>query len=211
MGGLAAQAAFVLIEALIARRLGQSSYGTFSTVYAISMLAVCMIDLGMGWKLIQDGARRPKVVPTLLGTTLLIRCLVFLASYPVALGVLHGLRYDPVTIGFFTVFYGYALIMILQDLLAAVHAAEQHMEVNAVFQGGTPLMIGLLGWFLIRPEVGVNSVAWAYLTGGLLVALIWMGQTFRRVRPRVELGRIWPIVKGSYLYGPALLRCSKIL
>lgn len=200
-GGIAAQAAFVLIEALIARRLSQELYGVFSTVFVLVMLSVWVVDAGIGWKLVQDGSRRAAEIPRLLGTGLALRLMIFLTLYPLAVLAVAALGYGPGVTSLFVIFYCYALVMVVQDSLVSVYAAQQRMEINAFYQGITPLVICGFAWFLVGADEGINRVGWAYVAGGALVTLVWSAITFRRVRPRLDVRGMPAVLKGSYQYG----------
>lgn len=201
VGGIAAQAAFVLVEALVARRLSQELYGVFSTVFVLTYLSIWVVDSGIGWKLVQDGSRRAAEIPRLLGTALLLRTGIFLAFYPLAVGMVSLLGYDPRVLILFGIFYGYVLIMVVQDSLVSVYAAQQRMEVNALYQGLTPVVICLLAYFLVARDQSINTVAYAYLAGSGLVTAVWLGLTVRRVKPWVDFRGAPEILKGSYQYG----------
>ncbi len=201
LGGLAAQAAFIFIEALLARRLGQESYGTFSTVFVLSTTALLFIDLGMSWKQVQDGSRYPEKIAEQLGTTLVLKAVFFIISYPLLILVLNALEYNTTTIGFFSVFYLFALAMASQESLAAVYVAKQRMEVNAFFQGVTPLIILALAWFFVSSEKGITTVAIAYVGGAFIVNIIWAIFCFKEIRPTIKIRDSWKIIKGSYQFG----------
>jgi len=201
LGGLAAQAAFIFVEALLARRLGQEAYGTFSTVFVLSTTALLFIDLGMSWKQVQDGSRQPEKISEQLGTILVLKGIFFLLSYPLLMLGLNALGYDKETIGFFGVFYLFALAMASQESLAAVYVAKQRMEVNAFFQGVTPLVILVLAFLFVNNETGITTVAIAYVGGAFFVNIIWAIYCFNEVRPAIKIKDSWEIIKGSYQFG----------
>lgn len=201
VGGIAAQAAFVLVEALIARRLGQELYGIFSTVFVLTSLSLWVVDGGLGWKAIQDGSRRPGEIPRLFGTSLLLRAAIFLAFYPLALAIVSLFGYSDRVILLFGIFYAYALIMVVQDSLASVHAAEQRMEVNAFYQGLTPAVICLLAYFSVTRDQGIRTVAYAYLAGSGAVTAVWLALVWIRIKPWIDFRGAPEILKGSYQYG----------
>ncbi len=201
VGGLAAQAAFIFVEALLARRLGQEAYGMFSTVFVLSTTALLFIDLGMSWKQVQDGSRNPEKIPEQLGTTLVLKVIFFILSYPLLILALNALEYDAATVGFFSLFYLFALAMAAQESLAAVYVAKQRMEVNAFFQGLTPLVILILAWLFINNKTGISTVAIAYVGGAFIVNIIWAIYCFKEVRPVIKIKDSWKIIKGSYQFG----------
>lgn len=208
-GGVLAQIAFLAVEGLIARRLGEAGYGVFSTVYAISLASLFLIDLGTTWKLIQDGARDESRLPQLLGTTLLLKLALFIVVYPATWGLLVLAGYDAVTIGFFGVFFWFALSLALQDSFTGVYAARQRMHVNALFQSLVPVIVLLLMVVLTARGATLAEVALAYVGGSAVVTCLWGWLTFRETRPRPAPAAIPPLVAGSWLYGVSSL-CSHV-
>lgn len=201
VGGIVAQVVFVSIEVAIARHLGSTDYGLFSSVYAIALTSLFVIDMGTSWRLIESGSRNPASIAELLGTTVVLKFIGFLVLYPlVALG-LSALGYDGRTVGFFVIFFGYTLTLALQDSLAAVHTARERMVTNALFQGGTPLAIAAFVALAFVLGGGINAVALGYVAGGLLITGFWAVLTWRAERPTVRMAATGGILRGSYLYG----------
>lgn len=201
VGGVVAQIAFVSVEVAIARHLGQADYGVFSSVYVIALTSLFIIDLGMSWRMIESGSREPDTIAELLGTTAVLKLISFVLLYPLIVLGLSVLGYDARTIGFFAVFFGYALVLGLQDSLMAVYTARQRMVVNAVFQGGSPVVIALFVAVAMMFGGGLNTVGVAYVVGGLMITGVWAVMTWRMEHPRVRIGSSGKILRGSYLYG----------
>ncbi|MGH8249907.1 MAG: oligosaccharide flippase family protein [Steroidobacteraceae bacterium] len=200
VGGLLAQACMVLVEAVIARRLGQVDYGVFSTAYAFGLIGMFVIEAGMGWKLIQDGSRDDRSMPSLLGTTLVLRTLLAIIVFPLMIAGFHLLAPGPGMSAFFAVLFAYVFLMTVQSAFGAVYSARQSMHVNAMFQAATPILILVLVWTAATGDLTLRSVAISYVAGSLVVSGIWAWTTFRLVRPVVQIRRGWQILRESYLY-----------
>ncbi len=200
-GGVVAQVCFLSIEAVIARRLGEASYGAYGTVYAIALAIAVVADMGMNWKLIEDGSREPAAVPTVLGTTLVLKLVFCAAIYPLALLLLPLAGYDEGLVRFFSVFYIYAALLVVQETLAARNAVHHRIYISAMFQGVCPLLIlgGVLAVTSFAPQL--RPVGWAYVAASALVTGVWMIVTIVGERPRVELRSSLRLLRGSYLYG----------
>lgn len=201
LGGIVAQVVFVSIEIAIARTLGSSDYGLFSSVSAIALTSLFVIDLGTSWRLIESGSRNPESIAELLGTTVVLKFIGFLVLYPIVALAMSALGYDGRTVGFFLIFFGYTLTLAVQDSLAAVHTAHQRMVVNALFQGGTPLAIAAFVALALALGGGLNGVGLGYVAGGLLITGVWGVLTWRAERPRVRMAATGGILRSSYLYG----------
>ncbi len=200
-GGVIAQVCFLTIEAVIARRLGEASYGAYGTVYAIALALAVVADMGMNWKLIEDGAREPAAVPSLLGTTLVLKLVFCAAIYPLALLLLPVAGYDAGLVAFFSVFYIYTALLVVQETLAARNAVHHRIYISALFQGVCPLLIlgGVVAVTSFAPQL--RPIGWAYVAASALVTTVWMIVTIVGERPRVELRGSLRLLRGSYLYG----------
>jgi O-antigen/teichoic acid export membrane protein len=201
VAGVVAQLCFTTIEAIIARRLGQHAYGVYGSVYAMSMSAAWLVELGMAWKLIQDGSRQPDTIPSLLGTTMVLKPVFACVVGPLIVLALRVAGYGPEITGLFGIFFVYALWLVIQDSLAAVNAARQTMHVTALFQGAAPVAIAIC---ILATGVTSNSLAAvgiAYVIGSGVVTGLWAWRTFLTEHPRVELRRTGEILRGSWHYG----------
>lgn len=209
VGGVLAQGAFVFVEATIARGLGASAYGTFSAVYTLTLLAVLAIDMGMNWKLIEEGSRAPHTIAVNLGTMLSLKLLIFALLYPAAIGVLGLAGYAAPFFELFVVFAPFAMLMVVQESLAAVYTASRRNWFNAVFQAAVPVTVLLVVLAFVLPQTSLNRAGVAYVAGSAVPTAIWLWLTIRSHAPRVDASRIKSILRGSYLYGiTALLSYS---
>lgn len=200
-GGLVAQGCLLVVEALIARRLGRHDYGIASSIIAVSMVSVYFFELGMAPKLVQDGSRDPQAIPTLLGTTIVLKLLLAALVYAVLLLALPRIGYEPTAVGYFAIFFGYAVLVALQDTLAAVNTSRLQMHRSAAYQASTPLLVLVLVAIVTARSESLLAVGWCYALGGLAVTLVWGWQIFRDEHPRVALRSSGAILRGSYLYG----------
>lgn len=200
-GGVIAQLCFLAVEALVARRLGRADYGVTSTVYAISFTALYFVEFGMGNKLVQDGARDPRCIPVLLGTTFALKLILAGLVYAVLLLALPALGYGAKIVDYFAIFFAYAVLFALQESLASVNSARLQMHINAAFQAATPLAVLAFVAIAMVGDVSLSGIAWSYVLACLLVSAVWTWKTFRAERPRLELARTPEIIRGSWHYG----------
>lgn len=201
IGGVLAQAASVFVEAAIARGLGASAYGTFSAVYTVTLVAVLAIDMGMNWKLIEEGSRSPGTMDVNLGTMLSLKLLIFALLYPAAIGVLALAGYTGAFFELFVIFAPFALLLLVQETLAAVYTASRRNWFNAVFQAAVPVTIFVVVLAFVLPQPSLNRAGVAYIVGSAVPTAIWLWLTIRRHMPRVDASRFKSILQGSYLYG----------
>jgi O-antigen/teichoic acid export membrane protein len=201
LAGLVAQLAFISIEIAIARRLGSDAFGVFTTVHAIVIASLILLDSGMTWWQIESGSKKPESIAELWGTTLVMKMIGFVFLYPLVACALAMLGYGPEVVAFFMILFVYGLTLSAQDSLAAVFMARERMSTNAFFQGSTPILIGLLVGTALLLGHGLPAVGVAYVTGGTIVTVIWIVLTWKIERPRLRLSSSARILKKSYLYG----------
>jgi O-antigen/teichoic acid export membrane protein len=201
LGGVIAQACLILVEAIVARKLGGADYGVFSTVQAIALTSLHVFEFGMGWKLLEDGARDTRTIGPLLGTTLVLKLALATLVYVALLLALPLAGYATDVVAFFAIFFGYAFAFGLQESLASANAARHQMYINAIYQAATPLAVLVFAVLATRTSASLAQIGWAYLAGGALVTGVWIWQLVRTEKPSVEFGRSADILRGSYLYG----------
>jgi O-antigen/teichoic acid export membrane protein len=201
LGGVISQGTLVLVEAIVARKLGGSEYGVFSTVQAIALTCLHFFEFGMGWMLIQDGSRDARTIAPLLGTTFVLKFVLAAAVYAAMLLGLPLAGYDARVTSFFAIFFGYAFTYGLQESLAGANAARHQMYINAFYQAATPLAVLAFVALATRLSPSLTSFGWAYVLGGACVTGVWTWQSFRAERPRVDFTQTVDIFRGSYLYG----------
>lgn len=201
LGGIVAQGAFVALEALIARRVGTHAYGIYSSSYVLIMLMVHLMDMGMYWKLVQDGARDPATIKANLGTMMVARLGLFVLAYPLFLGVLWLVADAPEELAFFAMFAFFGVQVGVQELLGAVYTARQKMGLNAVFQAAMPMAILAVTGVLVIPDPTLPRLAIAFIVGAGIVTGLWTWQVWRTEGPKVRISEIGSTLRDCAHYG----------
>ena len=201
LGGIVAQGTFVAVEALIARQVGPHAYGIYSSSYVLIMLMAHFMDMGMYWKLVQDGSRDPKSIAANFGTMMVARIGLFILSYPLFLGFVWMSGGEPAAIQFFAMFAFFGLQVGMQELLGAVYTAQQRMTVSAVFQAAMPVAILAFAAVLVIPHPSLPRLAIAFVAGAAVITTIWTWQVWARERPKVEVGAIAATLRACFHYG----------
>lgn len=204
VGGLLAQAIFLAIEALLAREIGARDYGVFGAVYALTLLVVHLVDMGMNSKLIETGAREPASIPGTLGRMLPGKLALFLLVYPLVLAGLV-LADFPNASALFAWFGFFGLLMTVQDSLAAVHSAQQRMEYNALFQTAVAVFVLLAALLLVRPGASLPDVGKAYVAGSAIVTALWLWTVWYELRPKLAPPRLISTLRNTSHYGLSAL------
>lgn len=207
VGGVLAQAAFVFIEASIARRIGVASYGVFSLVYTVTLALVILVDMGMNWKLIQDGSRNAESIGHNLKLSFALKTLFFFLTFPLVLGLLAWAPVPSGSATFFAAFAAFGLLLTLQDSLAAVFSAHQRNYLNAAFQTAMPVLILGAALVLLARSPTLSQAAVAYVLGAAMTLAAWLIFTLRRyptlkesIRTRISVAGSIEMLRGSYQY-----------
>lgn len=198
-GGIVAQLVFTLLEVLIARKLGAEAYGVFVTAYSWSVLGSVFMGLGTAMWTIQEGSRDHARIPGLLGSGLAVNLVAFAAMYALLVLANYWFAPNPV-LALMLLILPYGLILALQTTLGAYYSCYQTMHVSGLFQGFAPVAV-LLFYFLYSSNgLSLEDVAYAYVVGAGLVTAAWIAWMLRRVRPRVNAGETWKVLKSSNQY-----------
>jgi O-antigen/teichoic acid export membrane protein len=198
-GGIVAQLVFTLLEVLVARKLGAEAYGTFVTAYSWSLLGSVFMGLGTGMWTIQEGSRDHSRLPKLLGSGLAVNLVLFAAMYGLLVVASFGFPSNAV-LALMLLILPYGLILAVQTSLGAYFSCYQTMHVNGVFQGLAPVGVLLFYFVYSANGLALEDVAYAYVVGAGIVTAVWVGYTLKRIRPQVNAGHLWEVVKASNQY-----------
>lgn len=201
VGGIVAQAIYVCVEALIARRLGTHDYGIYSSSAVIVVIMAHLIDMGMYWKLVQDGSRDPGTLRTNLGTMMVARLGLFVLCYPVILAMLYFSGEEDAAVSFFALFAFFGVQVGVHELLGAVYTARQRQAVNAVFQTAVPICILAGVALLVVPDPTLTRLAVAFIVAAGCVTTVWVWVIWKREKPQVRLDQIGATLQGCLHYG----------
>lgn len=198
-GGIVAQLVFVLVEVLIARKLGAEAYGVFVTAYAWSVLASIAMGLGTAMWTVQEGSRDYGRIPNLLGSSLIVSTVFFALIY-LLVAAANRLFPPNAILALLLILLPYGLILSVQAALGAVYSCYQTMLVNGLFQGAAPVGI-LVAYLLVAAgDVSLEGIGLSYVIGAGLVTGAWVLLTLRRVRPQFHPANAWEMLKHSNQY-----------
>lgn len=198
-GGIVAQLVFVLLEVLIARKLGAEAYGVFVTAYAWSVLASIGMGLGTAMWTVQEGSRDHGRIPTLLGSSLIVCIVVFAVLYLLVAAADRLLPPNPI-LALLLILLPYGLILSLQTTLGSVYSCYQTMLVNGLFQGAAPVGILIVYLLFASDDISLEAVGYSYVIGAGLVTGAWVLFTLRRIRPQFHPANAWNVLKRSNQY-----------
>jgi O-antigen/teichoic acid export membrane protein len=189
----------LLLYAVMARELGEASFGVFVFALAFVMLVTTLANFGQDGILTREVARDRNLVHGYFANTIAVKLAVALPALGLALAVAWAIGMDGET-RLVILFLGIATVVeaLIQTCFAAYQAFEQLalMPAVVVTQRIVTTIPAILAMVLL--DANVVAVAAIYAAGTLVA--IWLALTLlvRRVaRPRLEAdpGTWWPLMR----------------
>ena len=188
----------LVLYAVIARELGEASFGVFTFALAFVMLVTTLANFGQDGILTREVARDHGLVHRYFANTLALKVAVAMPALAVALGAAWAIGMDGTT-RLVVVFLGVAVVVeaLIQTCFAVYQAFEQLSLMPAVVitQRVVTTIPAIVAMLL---GAGIVAVAAIYAAGTLVA--IWLAMTLlvRRVaRPRFEtdVRSWWPLMR----------------
>jgi O-antigen/teichoic acid export membrane protein len=198
--------ASLVLFAVMARKLGDESFGVFAFGLAFVMLVTALANFGQDWILTREVAREQRRIHHYFGNTLVLKTL--LAVPALAIGVTGAwlLGSDAETVAVI-VFLGIAVVV--EQYLATVFGAFQaHDRVDfiALMLLSQRIFTAISGVAALLLGADVVFVSAVYLVGACLALALALAVLARRVvRPRaaVDRGAWWPLMRVALPVGVA--------
>lgn len=115
-----------LLIIFLPRYLGAEAYGAFGLSASIWLIVGVAVTFGMDVYLVKEIARHPEKTGDLLGTTLLVRVLLFGIGLGAVALYLHLVPYPPLVV---RVIYFYGITQLIWQLITGCDAALQGLEI----------------------------------------------------------------------------------
>jgi O-antigen/teichoic acid export membrane protein len=201
-GHVIVQILTVVTGILIARYLGKTQFGQYSTIIVYVGLFSVFCELGASIYLVREGARQKTAVQENFGTILLISIVICSVIYVIMLSVLPATGYS-LTVSNLIILFGIGLFFLqFQKTFYALLQVnqKQHLQaMNEVFSTSLRLML-YVG--VIYFGLGLKGIVFSNLFGTILSICLIGILVFSTVqRPKINLQIIPAILKGSYLFG----------
>ncbi|KAA9339350.1 oligosaccharide flippase family protein [Hymenobacter busanensis] len=191
---------WVVVENLVQDRLGHAAFGTFTALYALTLVLASVSDLGLTQHTTKRVAAEPSFLPEYFPTVLPLRGVLSVVFLGVMLAVGWVIGYRGYTLTLLALVGGGLLLTQYAQFLRGAVQAHQHFNTDAwlsVFEKA--LLLGLVVALLpvgitLTNYIGARTVASAF-TFVLLYALV--ARLFGRVPWRLNRQQAGEVLRGS--------------
>jgi len=184
-----------------ARELGVLEWGVFAYITAIIGIVITFSDIGINAVLTREISKNPKNSHNYISTSFVLK-LILSTLGVVAILTLQFFLPETNKINYLLPL---AAAMFFLDSMRefgfALNRAFQKMELEALVKIITNVALVVIGYFLITRSATANSLAWAYIIGGIIGIVIMfvsirshLSVIFYRFRKYL----LWPIFKEAW-------------
>ncbi|MCD4813000.1 flippase [bacterium] len=160
---------------LVARVVGDESFGIINFAFSFSLLFVVIVDFGLNPLLIRDAAKDPAQTRNLFFNLLLMKLVLATLFF---FTVLIGVRWAASDAATVRVVLWMALFVMLNsftEFINSVFHAHQKMQYEALVMSLQKLGLLLFGIGALQAGLGIQGVAMAYVAAGALGVLLAAG------------------------------------
>jgi O-antigen/teichoic acid export membrane protein len=183
---LVSQAILGFLFIIIARYLGEHSYGSYSFVFSYAVIFEILLDLGLHSIFTRDVARNKKLYNLYFWNILLIKLALTAISYPLLILLTSLLGYALNTSAAIAIIGIYTIFTSFSNYLMAVFRAFENMEYEAITSIIRSACLLILVALSIYLNLGFLSLFFSYLLTGILIMVVSM----RFLRKKYPLGKL---------------------
>jgi O-antigen/teichoic acid export membrane protein len=175
--------------ATVTRALGLTSFGNFATALAYLAIPTLVIDAGLSLAVIREIARDPGGAERAIRTSLPLRALISGTVIAASVGLAFVLPFNAPTREAILISAGGSLISLIGGAFVPVLEAELKMAWNVVANLAGRLSTLFVVLALAPLGLGLREVAWSYVFGAAITAVLQLIVVARRmsIRPQVDL------------------------
>lgn len=201
-GHVIVQILTVVTGIIVARYLGKTQFGQYSTIIVYVGLFSVFCELGASIYLVREGARQKTGIQENFGTILLISIVTCSVIYVIMLSVLPATGYS-LTVSNLIILFGIGLFFLqFQKTFYALLQVNQKQYLQAVNEIVSTSIRLILYVGVIYFGLGLKGIVFSNLLGTTLSICLIGILVFSTVqRPKINLRIIPAILKGSYLFG----------
>jgi O-antigen/teichoic acid export membrane protein len=189
VGEIVGKLASLALFAVLARQVGESQLGVFVLAFAFLQIVMVPIDLGLDRYLLRQVARDRARLPHLFGNVLVLKLVLAIPVFAIAVGVLFALGYSEETRETVYVLAGGLLLDSLAATASSAFTAFERNELRALTSLVQRASGAVLGIGILAAGGGVVSVAAAYTVGSLIGFLVGLWLVHRHLPPAFTLDR----------------------
>ncbi|MFA5270021.1 MAG: flippase [Patescibacteria group bacterium] len=174
-----------LVLAYLARYLGVSGYGDYTTVFAYLGIFGVLVDLGIFVTSVREIAKHPEQERSILGNVLGLRFVVGIVVFAVAIAASLFIPYPPVVRLGILVGSVSQLFMVVNQAPVSLFQARLIMHRAAIADIAGRLILLVLVWWFIKSGLGFIPMIWAVTVSTFVTFIVSMALA-------ASVNPIWP-------------------
>jgi len=178
----------LLLSILIARKLGDVTFGKYSFALAFTAIFAVFLDLGFDTLIIRDVARDKSLAPKYLGNIAVIKAILSVVIFGLIAIIINLMDYPQDTTTAVLIFGICIVFAAFSNIFRVIFRAFERMEYEALVTVLQQLITVSLGLAAVFLGCGLIEIAYAFLIGsifGFALSLSLCGTKF--AKPRFEI------------------------
>ncbi|HQP92185.1 MAG TPA: oligosaccharide flippase family protein, partial [Candidatus Omnitrophota bacterium] len=155
-----------------ARYLGDQGFGKFSSAQSLAQLLIVFADLGLGFFVIREVARRREAAGKIIGMASIARLVSLIIIFLSAVLFINLFVHDREARFLSFSFITYFSFVSFYSLFASVFMGFEKMEFNVVLSFLEKAGILAAGIFILTNRGGITSVGFVYIICGLILFIV---------------------------------------
>ncbi|NMA68005.1 MAG: flippase [Desulfitobacterium sp.] len=186
---------------LVTRYLGPGPYGDYSAAYAYAGTFILFSELGISQLMVQEGSKKPEVLPRYFGNTLFVKALLCVLCYIAMLIFMFPAGYNE-TVKTMIVFVGIAVCFnAIDQSVYNYYQAVQKIYISAAFQFLTTVLIALFTIVVLVAGLGVVSITFTHLFSYIIITVLLYFALRKEVKPKVDFPNMGNMVRNGLPFG----------
>jgi O-antigen/teichoic acid export membrane protein len=201
VSGIVDKLVYVMLFALLARKLPKEDYGAYSLILALIFVGGVLTNLGMELVVIRDVAKNRKTASELLSNSLLLGIVLSLTAWGLIIGLAFILRYDAVVLKIIGSGGIIFLFMGIDQASSAIFKGYQRMEVTSLLGMFNSTLLFLLSYLVLNMGGGLSTLIWVLVgMAGIksLISIFIVNKYFVKLIWKFDKSTIFRIVKLSF-------------
>ncbi|MDR1603552.1 MAG: flippase [Gracilibacteraceae bacterium] len=190
-----------VVAIFLTRYLGPDAYGSYTIALTYAGVFIVFAELGLSQLMVQEGSRRPAVLPVYFGNALLAKTILVALAYVLMLVLMRPIGYSGQVRGLI-VFAGLgAGVNAVCQSVYNYYQAVERMAAAALYQLLTAFLLSAASLFVILAALSVRAVLISQFLVYLGVAFLLAWTLRDRIHPRPDLGALPDMARRALPFG----------
>jgi len=180
----------ILLTVVIARNLGDITFGRYSFAFAFTAIFAVFLDLGFNTLVVRDVARDKSMAPKYLGNIIIIKAILSVAIFGFISLTISLMDYPHDTTTAVLILGIYIIFTALADIFRVTFRAFERMEYEALVSVVSRLIIVSLGLAAVFLGYGLVEITLVFAIGGIfdfIFSFFLCGKKFAKPRLEIDL------------------------